>query len=93
MPLTASAAASLPDGAMVEADGMFHALKGGLALPWSFNGYRNPVAIGSKMGCLRLVTPPLMVAALANGYRPIWHESAALVQDGDHSARQYAGQD
>jgi len=61
---------------MIEAGGIFHALKGGLALPWSFNGFRKPVAIGSIMGGLRLVTPPLMVALLANGYQPIWHESA-----------------
>ncbi len=74
--LSHSAAAALPDGAMIEAGGIFHALKGGLALPWSFNGFRKPVAIGSIMGGLRLVTPPLMVALLANGYQPIWHESA-----------------
>lgn len=76
MQLTPSAAAALPDGAMVESDGKFLAMKGGRALPWSFNGFRNPVAIGSMEGGLQLVTPPLVVAALANGYQPIWHESA-----------------
>jgi hypothetical protein len=74
--LTHSAAAALPDGAMIEADGHFFAIKRGMALPWDFGGYKKPVPVDSLAGGAIVVTPPLVLAALAGGYSPVWHRSA-----------------
>jgi hypothetical protein len=67
--------AALPDGAMVAIDGAPHAVRGGRLLPWSFEGYgdarpRRTVARAA------LITPPLFVTILANGFKPRWHDSA-----------------
>ncbi|GAU82596.1 hypothetical protein [Bosea sp. BIWAKO-01] len=67
----------LPDGTMIEAGaGEWLALRGEAALLWSPNGYierrrRSP-------GAVLVLTPPATIAALANGYRPLWHGSATL---------------
>ncbi|MCP2321894.1 hypothetical protein HDA40_000401 [Hamadaea flava] len=64
--------ADLPDGAMIGLGGP--ALKlGGLALPWSFAGYGEPVAAGGEV---EVLTPPSTVAVLAAGYRPVLHPTA-----------------
>ena len=69
---------SLPDSAMIATGGMAYAVKGGLALPWSFGGYGTAVAPGDLAGQpITLITPPATVAALRAGYRPVWHPSAA----------------
>lgn len=69
-------AGDLPDGAMVlTADGAgFLALRGDEALLWQPAGYvaREP----RPSGLAAVLTPPASLAALANGYRPLWHESA-----------------
>jgi hypothetical protein len=78
--LTHSAVAALPDGAMIEADEHFFAIKRGMALPWDFGGYGKPVSAESLAGGTIVVTPPLVLAALAGGYAPVWHRSA--VTDG-----------
>ncbi len=75
--INAEACTQLPDGAMVGVGGQAYAKRGRLALPWGFSGYglaadwgqiaaQNPV----------LLTPPTAVAALENGYSPVWHPSA-----------------
>lgn len=67
--------AALPDGAMVAIDGVPHAVRGGRLLRWSFDGYGDAL----KRPMLKratLITPPLIVAILANGFMPRWHESA-----------------
>lgn len=69
-------AESLPDGAMIAASaGEFLALRGGKALLWSPAGY---VASRARpAGPVTTLTPPSSLAALATGYRPLWHPSAA----------------
>jgi hypothetical protein len=73
-------AASLPDGAMIQhAPGIWLALRGDAALLWSPAGYveRRP----RPAGAVDVLTPPATLAALARGYRPVWHPSAAFEQD------------
>lgn len=71
--------ADLPDGAMILAgDGVgFLALRGDAALVWQPSGYvareRRP------SGLAAVLTPPTSLAALAQGYAPLWHESAERV--------------
>jgi hypothetical protein len=69
-------AGDLPDGAMVRQDGTVGLLAGGRLLPWSFTGYRDPVALAPGVP-VELLTPPASVAAIAAGYRPARHPSAA----------------
>ncbi|MCG6857911.1 MAG: hypothetical protein LJE67_07575 [Salaquimonas sp.] len=67
----------LPDGAMVETEGDFFAVVGGQLLRWDFGGYGGEIdPTATKGAAITLVTPPATVAALAAGYRPVWHESA-----------------
>lgn len=66
--------ANLPDGAMILHDGEMFALRNGRLLPWSFSGYGAPAS--NLPGKARLITPLSSCAALANGYRPLWHGSA-----------------
>ena len=69
------AIAGLPDGAMVASDGAPYAVRGDRLLRWSFEGYceaRPRRAIERAT----LITPPLIVTILANGFRPRWHDSA-----------------
>lgn len=70
-------AEALPDGAMLRAeDGAFLAIRGETALVWSISGYT-----GSRprpSGMAEVLTPPATLAALAAGYRPVWHGSAEI---------------
>ena len=75
--MAAEACRQLPDGAMVAVDDKAFARRGGMALPWSFGGYGEPIAwseIAAPMPVL--LTPALTVSALRNGYQPVWHDSA-----------------
>jgi hypothetical protein len=72
-PCTAS---ELPDGAMVRQDGACGLLAGGRFLPWSFAGYLAPVGLRPDAP-VELLTPPSSVAAIAAGYRPLLHPTAA----------------
>lgn len=65
----------LPDGAMIARGGQAFAVKGHALLPWSYGGYGRPVARGA--GEAELLTPPGIVAALREGFGPVWHPSAA----------------
>ncbi|CAN7444684.1 hypothetical protein LJR090_003602 [Bosea sp. LjRoot90] len=69
-------AESLPDGAMIATpEGEFLALRGAEALLWSPSGY---VASRKRPAdSVTVVTPPSSLAALVNGYQPLWHPSAA----------------
>ena len=69
-------AGELPDGVMVRRDGACGLLAGGCFVPWSFAGYLAPVALRPDAP-VELLTPPSSVAALAAGYRPLLHPSAA----------------
>jgi hypothetical protein len=68
-----AAAAALPDGVMVSHNGTAGLLFGGRLLPWSFDGYGEPVPVPATV---ELLTPPATVAALAAGYPPLVHPSA-----------------
>ncbi len=66
--------AALPDGAMVADGARAYALRGGVALPWSFGGYGEPIGFGALGNALKLLTPATTLAVLRQGYRPVWHE-------------------
>jgi hypothetical protein len=68
-------AAALPDGAMVAIDGEPHAVRGARLLRWSFEGYGD-ARPRRTVKRATLITPPLIVTVLANGFRPRWHDSA-----------------
>ena len=68
--------AALPDGAMVAIDVAPHAVRGGRLLPWSFEGYGAALSRRTVARAV-LITPPLFVTILANGFKPRWHDSAA----------------
>ena len=63
--------ASLPDGAIIERDGRAFAVRGTSLLPWSFEGYGQPIE-RPREGAANLLTPPSIVRALAAGYAPQW---------------------
>lgn len=66
----------LPAGSMIlreDAPG-FLALKDGHALLWSPSGYVE--RLKPPQGIARVLTPPSTLAALACGYRPLWHPGA-----------------
>jgi hypothetical protein len=66
--------AKLPDGAMVQQGAESFLILQGRALVWSMAGYRKADhAIGDAL----LLTPPSTLRAIAAGYRPVLHESAA----------------
>jgi hypothetical protein len=50
-------------------------VRGHRLLPWTPEGY---LAERARPGCgtVVLLTPPAIVAALREGYRPAWHASA-----------------
>lgn len=64
---------TLPDGAMVQADGEAFLIAGGKTLRWSFDGYQYA---DRSMADVQLITPPSTVRALIAGYRPVLHPSA-----------------
>jgi hypothetical protein len=67
--------ASLPDGAVLTADGGFLAVRGDRLLRWSPGGYAGPEP-RPRSGEADVLTPPTALAALAHGYSPVWHPSA-----------------
>jgi hypothetical protein len=69
-------AGELPDSAMIRHRGAAGLLAGGSMLPWSFGGYLAPVALAPASE-VELLTPPASVAAVAAGYRPLLHPTAA----------------
>jgi hypothetical protein len=67
-------AQDLPDGAMFLApDGACLALRGDSALEWSDHGY--VAARPRPAGMVGVLTPPVALAALKAGYRPVWADS------------------
>ena len=69
------AIADLPDATMVAIEGVPHAVRGARLLPWSFEGYGDARPRRSVQRAT-LITPPLFVTILANGFKPRWHDSA-----------------
>ena len=70
----------LPDGAMIAREGRAYAIRGGALLPWSFAGYGAPEPLAPH-SIADVLTPPSTVAALANGYRPLWIEALVTGKD------------
>jgi len=66
---------TLPDGAFVAVDGEAFAVAGDASLRWTADGYaaRNP---RPRDVVVDVLTPPAILAVLAAGYRPHWHDSA-----------------
>jgi hypothetical protein len=56
----------------------------GRVLPWSFAGYGRSVR-APRSRPVEVLTPPSIVAAIAAGYRPLVHPTAAV--DGDRPLR------
>lgn len=65
--------AALPDGTMVSSGGNAYMMLGGRPRRWRFEGYGAPEDVPIQ----RMITPPSIVKALAAGYRPALHPSAA----------------
>lgn len=80
--LSPAEVAALPEGAMIARGETWFALRGGDALRWTPSGYKRTTPAERQSHDVRqsepavLLTPPASVSALANGYRPIWHQSA-----------------
>ena len=67
----------LPDGAMIRQAETHYAVRAGMLMPWSFGGYGAPVAFSALAATpVYLTTPPSTVAALRQGYRPVFHSHA-----------------
>jgi hypothetical protein len=66
---------TLPDGAFIALDGEAFAIRGNALLRWTPERYdlceRRPRDIA-----VDVLTPPAILVALSNGYRPHWHPSA-----------------
>lgn len=67
---------ALPDGTMVAFGEKAYAMRGGMALPWHFEGYQKAVPL--ETGNVELLTPPALVKVLKAGYQPRWHLSAEV---------------
>lgn len=67
----------LPDGAMVARGGRAYAVRRGRLLGWSFAGYAPAEIDAASQGPFQLLTPELTLQALKDGYKPVWHETAA----------------
>ncbi len=65
----------LPEGAMIEHEGLAYAVKGSHLLQWSHSKYVLAIPRNS-INTARLLTPPMVVEILGGGYQPRWHPSA-----------------
>lgn len=70
------AAKDLPDGAIIALEGAAFAVRGDELLHWTPLGYGERRE-RPRRGKLDVLTPPAILAVLAQGYRPHWHESAS----------------
>lgn len=71
--LGADAIRNLPSATMIAAQGQPLAIFGTRALVWSFGGYAGETPLPLEA---ELLTPQASIAALRNGYTPLWHVSA-----------------
>ena len=71
-----AALAELPEGTMIERHGEAYAWRRGRLLPWRFEGYGAEQKPNEVDGAFVLLTPPATVAALRQGFTPVWHPSA-----------------
>jgi hypothetical protein len=73
-PMPIEEPATLPDGAMISAGGDAFAIRDGVALRWTFDGYEPAGRADALAGKARLITPPTTVAILRAGYAPVWED-------------------
>lgn len=66
---------ALPDGAMIAIYGEAFAVRGNHLLRWTPAGYAGTHARPRGID-VNVLTPPSMLAVLAAGYTPLWHDSA-----------------
>jgi hypothetical protein len=64
----------LPEGAMIARGGKAYAVRSRALAPWSFAGYGAPGPLELD-AMVDVLTPPSTVAALKEGYKPLWVES------------------
>ena len=69
--------AALPDGAVIDVGGKALAVRGNHLFAWQPAGYAPGIDRPAR-GQVTVLTPPLIVAALNAGYRPLWHGSADI---------------
>jgi len=72
--------AKLPDGSVIFDGKDDYAIRGGKALRWRFDGYdrvRNFDQFDTGEMCV--VTPATAIAVLSQGFRPVWHPTAAAL--------------
>ena len=67
--------AELPLGAMFELEGLAYLLEARGCLQWSFGGYAAPKTIDGDI-TVKVLTPPSILRAFANGFAPGVHHSA-----------------
>jgi hypothetical protein len=66
----------LPEGAMIAAGRSALALYRKKLREWDFGGWRREPVEPAELGAdVRLLTPPTTVAALRQGFQPVWHPS------------------
>ncbi|WP_336066693.1 hypothetical protein [Nitratireductor rhodophyticola] len=73
--IAAEALSDLPDGSMIGFGERAYALRGGALYEWRFEGYRSAPSLDKTPPVVQLLTPALTVAALREGYSPVWHAS------------------
>jgi hypothetical protein len=66
---------TVPDGAMIARGGEAFAVRGDRLLRWTPAGYVESIP-RPRGAMVDLLTPPSILAVLAFGYAPLWHESA-----------------
>lgn len=66
----------LPDGTMIATGGDAVMIAAGRPFLWSAKGYRPASRLSDVRG---LLTPPAIMRALGNGYRPVLHPTLAVV--------------
>ncbi len=75
-PIWSDKPGSLPDGAMLAAGDQAYAVRHGMLLRWSFDGYGSPAPAGKPNKKLAILTPQTTLLALRAGYQPVWHPTA-----------------
>jgi hypothetical protein len=69
----------LPDGAMIAREKQAFAVRSGALAPWSFAGYGAPAHLEAD-AAVDVLTPPSTVAALKNGFKPLWPEALTALR-------------
>ena len=82
----AASPSTLPDGTMVEASGQPWLVHEGGLLAWTPGGYGSWRVVEPSSE-VTVITPRATVAALAAGYRPVVHPSAAALARSSSNAR------